>query len=72
LGRQHRPCDKGSGKTSVIEGLNNRWRNCVSGLVRKTVCVQHLDDLKNRLWLVTARHKLEQIAHLEKLLASPR
>ena len=68
---QHRPCDKGSGKTSVIEGLNNKWRNRVSGLVRKTVCVQHLDDLKNRLWLVTARHNLEQIARLEKLLASP-
>lgn len=68
---QHRPCGKGSGKTSVIEGLNNRWRNRVSGLVRKTVCVQHPDDLKKRLWLVTVKHNLEQIARLEKLIAPP-
>lgn len=32
---QHRPCEKGSGKTSVIEGLHNKWRNLVSGLVRR-------------------------------------
>ncbi len=49
---QHRPCEKGSGKTSVIEGLNNKWRNRVSGLVRKTVCVQNLADLNKRLWIV--------------------
>lgn len=65
---QHRPCDKGSGKTSVIEGLNNKWRNRVPGLVRKTVCVQHLDDLENRLWMVTAKHNLDQIKYLEKLI----
>jgi len=65
---QHRPRAKGSGKTSVIEGLNNKWRNRVSGLVRKTVCVQHLDDLEKRLWLVTARHNLDQITQLEKLV----
>ena len=29
---QHRPRPKGSGKTSVIEGLNNKWRNRVSGV----------------------------------------
>lgn len=65
---QHRPCGKGSGKTSVVEGLNNKWRNRVSGLVRKTVCVRYLDDLEKRLWLVTARHNLDQIARLEKLI----
>jgi insertion element IS1 protein InsB len=65
---QHRPCEKGSGKTSVIEGLNNKWRNRVSGLVRKTVCVRYLDDLEKRLWLVTTRHNLQQITQLEKLL----
>lgn len=68
---QHRPCDKGSGKTSVIEGLNNKWRNRVAGLVRKTVCVQHLDDLRKRLWMVTTKHNLDQITLLEKLCASP-
>ena len=65
---QHRPCTKGSGKTSVVEGLNNKWRNRVSGLVRKTVCVRYLDDLEKRLWLVTARHNLDQIEQLEKLI----
>jgi IS1 family transposase len=39
---QHRPGDKGSSKTSVVEGLNNKWRNRVSGLVRKTVCVRYI------------------------------
>jgi DMSO/TMAO reductase YedYZ molybdopterin-dependent catalytic subunit len=29
------PCDRGSDKTSVIENLNNKWRNRISGLVRK-------------------------------------
>jgi IS1 family transposase len=53
---QHRPCDKGSGKTSIVEGLNNKWRNRVSGLVRKTVCVQHEVDLERRLWLVIEQH----------------
>lgn len=66
---QHRPSDKGSGKTSVIEGLNNKWRNRISGLVRKTVCVRHPDDLERRLWMVTARHNLDQIIKLEKLIS---
>lgn len=65
---QHRPSEKGSGKTSVIEGLNNKWRNRVSGLVRKTVCVRYLDDLEKRLWLVIAKHNLQQITQLEKLI----
>jgi len=43
---QHRPCTKGSGKTSIVEGLNNKWRNRVSGLVRKTVCVRYINDLQ--------------------------
>ena len=64
---QHRPSEKGSGKTSVIEGLNNKWRNRISGLVRKTVCVQSLTDLKKRLWMVTTKHNLNQITKLEKL-----
>ena len=67
---QHRPCDKGSGKTSVIEGLNNKWRNRVSGLVRKTVCVRYIEDLERRLWLVIHQHNLLQIKQIEKSLAS--
>ena len=67
---QHRPCGKGSGKTSVVEGLNNKWRNRVSGLVRKTVCVRSLDDLHRRLWIVLHTHNLFCLKQLEKRLAS--
>jgi len=67
---QHRPSSKGSGKTSLVEGLNNKWRNRVSGLVRKTVCVQSLDDLSRRLWIVLEAHNLLCIRQLEKLLST--
>ena len=53
---QHRASPKGSGRTSVIEGLNNTWRNRVAGVVRKTVCVQSLTDLDERLHLVFNQH----------------
>lgn len=66
---QHRPSPKGSGKTSVIEGFNNKWRNRVSGLVRKTVCVRYLEDLERRLWLVIHQHNLLQIKLLENYSA---
>ncbi len=72
---QHRPCEKGSGKTSIVasivEGLNNKWRNRVAGLVRKTVCVRDVDDLERRLWLTVENHNLFRIKQLEKLLATP-
>jgi len=68
---QHRPCAKGSGKTNLVEGLNNKWRNRVSGLVRKTVCVRYLEDLERRLWLVLEEHNRLQIKLLEKLLNIP-
>lgn len=67
---QHRPCDKGSGKTSVVEGLNNKWRNRVAGLVRKTVCVQSLADLNKRLWVVTEAHNKLCLKQLEKIIAT--
>lgn len=67
---QHRPSDKGSGKTSVIEGLNNKWRNRVAGLVRKTVCVQSLNDLNNRLWIVLEEHNQLCLRQLEKLVST--
>ena len=53
---QHRPSPKGSGRTSVSEGLNNTWRTRVSGLVRKSVCVQSLHELEERLRLVFTQH----------------
>ena len=65
---QHRPCGKGSGKTSLVEGLNNKWRNRVAPLVRKTVCVRYLDDLERRLWIVFENHNQLCRRQLEKLL----
>ena len=67
---QHRPSSKGSGRTSIIEGLNNKWRNRVAGLVRKTVCVQSLHDLNRRLWIVLEAHNLFCLKQLEKLLST--
>ena len=70
---QHRACAKGSGKTSLVEGLNNKWRNRVPGLVRKTVCVQHEADLEKRLLLVMQEHNQQCRQQVEKLggLISP-
>ncbi len=68
--RQHRPCDKGSGKTSIVEGLNNKWRNRVSGLVRKTVCVRYMDDFQRRLWLVIEGHNQLRLKQIERMLKS--
>jgi insertion element IS1 protein InsB len=67
---QHRPSNKGSGQTSIVEGLNNKWRNRVAGLVRKTVCVQHLQDLERRLWIVFESHNQLCLKQLEKLILS--
>jgi IS1 family transposase len=64
---QHRPSAKGTGRTSVIEGLNNKWRSRVSGLVRKTVCVQALPDLEDRLRLVFTQHNHQCQARLGTL-----
>jgi len=67
---QHRPSDKGSGKTSIIEGLNNKWRNRVSGLVRKTVCVRYIEDLQRRLWMVIEGHNQLRLKQIERMLRS--
>ena len=67
---QHRPCDKGSGKISIVEGLNNKWRNRVSGLVRKTMCIRYLNDLERRLWMVFEAHNQLCLKQLEKLISS--
>ena len=64
---QHRVVLKRSGKTSIVEGLNNKWRNRVSGLVRKTVCVQHEADLERRMWLVIAQHNLQCYRRIQQL-----
>ena len=51
----------------MIEGLNNKWRTRVSGLVRKTVYVQSVPDLEERLRLVFTLHNQQCHTRLLKL-----
>ncbi len=63
---QHEVCDKGSGKTSVVEALNTirdaqarrKWRQRQSGLVRRSCGVSRrvVDDLAQRFLLLTDSH----------------
>jgi IS1 family transposase len=53
---QHRPSPKGRGRTSVAEGLHNKWRNRLAGLVRRTVCLRDEADRVRRLRLVFDQH----------------
>jgi insertion element IS1 protein InsB len=53
---QHRPSPKGRGRTNVAEGLNNKWRNRLAGLVRRTVGTRCAVDLVRRLRLVFDQH----------------
>jgi len=55
---QHHPCDKGSGLTSIVEGLNTKWRQRQSGLARRA-CGVHprmAVDLSERFGLLVGEH----------------
>ena len=55
---QHHPCDKGSGLTSIVEGLNTEWRQRQSGLARRS-CGVHprmAADLSERFGLLVEEH----------------
>jgi len=55
---QHRPCDKGSGLTSIAEGLNTEWRQRQSGLACRP-CGVHprmSADLFERFGLLVDEH----------------
>lgn len=63
--KQHHPCEKGSGATSVAESLNTKWRQrvhaCVngqSGLVRRSCGVARRieTDLIERFFLLVEQH----------------
>jgi IS1 family transposase len=64
----HTICDKGSGKTSIVEGLNTKWRQRQSGLVRKScgVCRRIVDDLFERFLILVYRHNLQCLVALKK------
>jgi len=58
---QHHPCDKGTGLTNHVEGLNTKWRQRQSGLVRRS-CGVHRgieDDLFERFLLLLEGHNRE-------------
>ena len=64
----HTICDKGSGKTSIVEGLNTKWRQRQSGLMRKSCGVSWriLDDLFERFLILVYRHNQQCLAALKK------
>jgi IS1 family transposase len=64
----HEVCTKGSGKTSIVEGLNTKWRQRQSGLVRKScgVCWRILDDISERFLILVEQHNREQIRRWNK------
>ena len=59
----HEVCTKGSGKTSIVEGLNTKWRQRQSGLVRRScgVCWRILDDMWERFLILVNQHNRERI-----------
>lgn len=54
----HAICDKGSGKTSIVEALNTKWRQRQSGLVRKSCGVSWriFDDIVERFLILVNQH----------------
>ncbi len=54
----HTICDKGSGKTSIVEALNTKWRQRQSGLVRKSCGVSWriFDDIVERFLILVNQH----------------
>jgi IS1 family transposase len=55
---QHTICTKESGKTSIVEALNTKCRQCQSGLARHSCGVSRriITDLSERFWLFVERH----------------
>ena len=65
---QHHPCEKGSGLTSCVEGLNTKWRQRPSGLVRQACGVHRKreDDLIERFLLLVEGHNQEAAKRWER------
>ena len=59
----HTLCDKGSGKTSIVEALNTKWRQRQSGLVRRSCGVSWriLDDIVERFLILVNQHNRQCI-----------
>lgn len=57
-GTDHEACDKGSGKTSIVEALNTKWRQRQSGLVRRScgVWIGIEQDIVERFMILLEAH----------------
>ena len=66
---QHTACDKGSGKTSIVEASNTRWRQRHSGLMRRSCGVYEgiIDDLTERFLILADKHNRWRAKRWEKL-----
>ena len=65
---QHHPCDKGSGLTSIVEGLNTKWRQRQSRLVRRS-CGVHpkiAADLSERFGLLVEQHNRQSASRWQR------
>ena len=60
---QHESCDKGSGKTSIAEAMNTKWRQRQSGLVRRScgTWTGIETDLAERFLILLESHNHERI-----------
>ena len=71
---RHDACDKGSGKTSIVEGLNTKWRQRQSGLVRKSCGIswRTRDDLWERFLILADRHNRQCLRRWNDIQATMR
>lgn len=62
-GTEHEVCDKGSGKTSIVEAMNTKWRQRQSGLVRRSCGVWQgmEDDIVERFMILVETHNKERV-----------
>ena len=62
-GTDHEVCDKGSGKTSIVEAMNTKWRQRQSGLVRRSCGVWYgiEQDITERFMILLEMHNKERI-----------
>lgn len=66
---QHEVCAKTSGKTSIVEALNCKWRQRQSGLARKScgVCWRIRDDVVERFLILADDHNRKCLKRWERM-----
>ena len=68
---QHEHCDKRSGKTSIVEAMNTKWRQRQSGLVRRSCGVYKgiETDMTERFMILLEQHNQERITKWKRKVA---